>query len=69
MAQGMTMCIMDDNAEQLLNETIKYNKQFQFVAYPNRTQQYFWRSGNMGAFVYTLYYLPACIVHRCKNNS
>jgi dipeptidyl-peptidase 4 len=26
-----------DNAEQLLNELIKYNKQFQFMAYPNRT--------------------------------
>ncbi len=25
------------NAEQLLNELIKYNKQFQFMAYPNRT--------------------------------
>jgi dipeptidyl-peptidase-4 len=26
-----------DNAEMLLNEMIKYNKQFQFMAYPNRT--------------------------------
>jgi len=26
-----------DNAEQLVNELIKYNKQFQFMAYPNRT--------------------------------
>ena len=26
-----------DNAEALLNELIKYNKQFQFMAYPNRT--------------------------------
>jgi dipeptidyl-peptidase-4 len=26
-----------DNAEVLLNELIKYNKQFQFMAYPNRT--------------------------------
>ncbi|MBS1510514.1 MAG: S9 family peptidase [Bacteroidetes bacterium] len=26
-----------DNAEQLLNALIKYNKQFQFMAYPNRT--------------------------------
>lgn len=26
-----------DNAEQLLNELIKYNKQFQFMPYPNRT--------------------------------
>jgi len=25
------------NAEQLLNELIKYNKQFQFMSYPNRT--------------------------------
>jgi dipeptidyl-peptidase-4 len=25
------------NAEVLLNELIKYNKQFQFMAYPNRT--------------------------------
>lgn len=25
------------NAEMLLNELIKYNKQFQFMAYPNRT--------------------------------
>jgi len=25
------------NAEQLVNELIKYNKQFQFMAYPNRT--------------------------------
>ena len=27
-----------DNAEALLNELIKYNKQFQFMPYPNRTQ-------------------------------
>jgi dipeptidyl-peptidase 4 len=26
-----------DNAEMLLNELIKYNKQFEFMAYPNRT--------------------------------
>lgn len=26
-----------DNAEYLLNQLIKYNKQFQFMAYPNRT--------------------------------
>ncbi len=26
-----------DNAEQLQNELIKYNKQFQFMSYPNRT--------------------------------
>ena len=26
-----------DNAEMLLNEMIKYNKQFQFMSYPNRT--------------------------------
>lgn len=26
-----------DNAEALLNELIKYNKQFQFMSYPNRT--------------------------------
>lgn len=26
-----------DNAEQLLNELIKYNRQFEFMAYPNRT--------------------------------
>ena len=26
-----------DNAEQLENELIKYNKQFQFMSYPNRT--------------------------------
>ena len=25
------------NAEQLINELIKYNKQFQFMPYPNRT--------------------------------
>ena len=25
------------NAEQLVNELIKYKKQFQFMAYPNRT--------------------------------
>jgi dipeptidyl-peptidase-4 len=25
------------NAEMLVNELIKYNKQFQFMAYPNRT--------------------------------
>jgi len=25
------------NAEMLLNELIRYNKQFQFMAYPNRT--------------------------------
>lgn len=26
-----------NNAEMLLNELIKYNKQFQFMEYPNRT--------------------------------
>jgi dipeptidyl-peptidase-4 len=26
-----------DNAEALLNELIKYNKDFQFMPYPNRT--------------------------------
>jgi dipeptidyl-peptidase-4 len=26
-----------NNAEMLVNELIKYNKQFQFMAYPNRT--------------------------------
>ncbi|RYE12393.1 MAG: S9 family peptidase, partial [Sphingobacteriales bacterium] len=26
-----------NNAEQLINELVKYNKQFQFMAYPNRT--------------------------------
>ena len=26
-----------DNAEALVNELVKYNKQFQFMAYPNRT--------------------------------
>ncbi|MBC7421904.1 MAG: prolyl oligopeptidase family serine peptidase, partial [Ferruginibacter sp.] len=26
-----------DNAEVLVNELVKYNKQFQFMAYPNRT--------------------------------
>ncbi len=26
-----------NNAEMLLNEMIKYNKQFQFMAYPNRS--------------------------------
>ena len=26
-----------DNAEMLLNALIKYNKQFQFMPYPNRT--------------------------------
>ena len=26
-----------DNAEQLINELVKYNKQFEFMAYPNRT--------------------------------
>ena len=25
------------NAEMLINELVKYNKQFQFMAYPNRT--------------------------------
>ena len=25
------------NAEMLVNELVKYNKQFQFMAYPNRT--------------------------------
>ncbi|HMG83263.1 MAG TPA: DPP IV N-terminal domain-containing protein [Ferruginibacter sp.] len=28
-----------DNAEALLNELIKYNKQFQFMSYPNRTHR------------------------------
>ena len=29
------------NAEQLLNELIKYNKQFQFMPYPNRSHGIF----------------------------
>ena len=28
-----------NNAEMLLNELIKYNKQFQFMAYPSRTHR------------------------------
>jgi dipeptidyl-peptidase 4 len=42
------------NAEMLLNELIKYNKQFQFMAYPNRTHSI---SEGPGTFVHlmTLY--------------
>jgi dipeptidyl-peptidase-4 len=42
------------NAEMLLNELIKYNKQFQFMAYPNRTHGI---SEGEGTFVHlsTLY--------------
>jgi dipeptidyl-peptidase 4 len=42
------------NAEMLLNELIKYNKQFQFMAYPNRTHSI---SEGEGTFVHlaTLY--------------
>jgi dipeptidyl-peptidase-4 len=42
------------NAEMLLNELVKYNKQFQFMAYPNRTHGL---SEGVGTFVHlaTLY--------------
>ena len=49
-----------DNAEALLNELIKYNKQFQFMEYPNRTHEI---SEGPGTFLHlaTLYtnYLKA----------
>jgi len=49
-----------DNAEALLNELIKYNKQFQFMEYPNRTHEI---SEGAGTFLHlaTLYtnYLKA----------
>jgi dipeptidyl-peptidase 4 len=43
-----------DNAEMLLNELIKYNKQFEFMAYPNRTHSI---SEGAGTFLHlsTLY--------------
>jgi dipeptidyl-peptidase-4 len=51
-----------DNAEQLLNELIKYNKQFQFMPYPNRTHGI---SEGVGTWehlttLYTLYLKAHC---------
>jgi dipeptidyl-peptidase-4 len=50
------------NAEQLLNELIKYNKQFQFMPYPNRTHSI---SEGAGTFqhlstLYTTYLKDHC---------
>ena len=43
-----------DNAEVLLNELIKYNKQFQFMSYPNRTHSLSEGEGT-GLHLVTLY--------------
>ena len=43
-----------DNAEMLLNELIKYNKQFQFMPYPNRTHSISEGEGT-GQHLQTLY--------------
>jgi len=43
-----------DNAEVLLNELIKYNKQFQFMSYPNRTHAISEGAGT-GLHLVTLY--------------
>ena len=43
-----------DNAEALLNELVKYNKQFQFMAYPNRTHEISEGAGT-GLHLVTLY--------------
>lgn len=43
-----------DNAEVLLNALIKYNKQFQFMAYPNRTHEISEGAGT-GLHLVTLY--------------
>ncbi len=43
-----------DNAEMLLNELIKYNKQFEFMAYPNRTHSINEGAGT-GLHLVTLY--------------
>jgi dipeptidyl-peptidase-4 len=50
------------NAEMLLNELIRYNKQFQFMAYPNRTHSI---SEGLGTFqhlatLYTTYLRQHC---------
>jgi dipeptidyl-peptidase-4 len=42
------------NAEQLINELVKYNKQFQFMAYPNRTHSLREGAGT-GVHLSTLY--------------
>jgi len=52
-----------DNAEQLQNELIKYNKQFQFMSYPNRTHSI---SEGAGTFLhlstlYTTYLRQHCV--------
>jgi dipeptidyl-peptidase-4 len=51
-----------NNAEMLLNELIKYNKQFQFMAYPNRTHGIFEGEGTTEhlATLYTEYLKKHC---------
>lgn len=50
------------NAEMLLNELIKYNKQIQFMAYPNRTHSISEGQGTMLhlATLYTTYLKKNC---------
>jgi dipeptidyl-peptidase 4 len=50
------------NAEMLLNELIKYNKQFQFMAYPNRTHSISEGEGTLLhlASLYTAYLKKNC---------
>lgn len=50
------------NAEMLLNELIKYNKQFQFMPYPNRTHGLFEGEGTVNHLVtlYTEYLKKNC---------
>ena len=51
-----------DNAEALLNELIKYNKQFQFMEYPNRTHNISEGAGTVQHLVtlYTNYLRSHC---------
>ena len=46
------------NAEMLLNELIKYNKQFQFMPYPNRTHGISEGRRHISASCNSLYKLP-----------
>ena len=50
------------NAEMLLNELVKYNKQFQFMAYPNRTHSISEGEGTLMhlATLYTAYLKKNC---------
>lgn len=51
------------NAEQLLNELIKYNKQFQFMSYPNRTHSISEGEGTWQhlSTLYTTYLREHCV--------